>query len=165
MSDKVKYWLYQVLDFAFTFGGTAGVILYNYLTPDTSTGYKLTLTGIILVVAVVLFAKAVFEKGYREKYDTLLQQLAEATDNESKAAISEAINKHKTANYIYSRLMLLLPFVILYVVTWLGATALSDLHGTVGLIMASMGIGSVFNIIKRPVADRVSLAKITKNKK
>ena len=112
----------------------------------------------------MLFAKAVFEKGYREKYDTLLQQLAEATDNEAKAAISEAINKHKTANYIYSRLMLLLPFVILYVVTWLGATALSDLHGTVGLIMASMGIGSVFNIIKRPVADRVSLAKITKKK-
>ena len=98
MCDKVKYWLYQVLDFAFTFGGTAGVILYNYLTPDTSTGYKLTLTGIILVVAVVLFAKAVFEKGYREKYDTLLQQLAEATDNEAKAATSEAINKHKTAN-------------------------------------------------------------------
>jgi len=165
MNDKVKYWLLQVLDFAFTFGGPAGVILYNYLTPTTTAGYKLTLTGIILVVAVVLTAKAIFEKNYREKYDTLLQQLAEATDAEAKTAISEAINKHKTANYIYSRLMLLLPFVILYVVTWLGATALDDLHGAVGLIMGSMAAGSVFNITKRPVAERLSLAKILKNKK
>ena len=164
MSDKAKYILYSLLDFGLTFGGTAGVIVYNYITPTNPLGYKLTLSGIVLVVTLLLTAKTIFEKNYRTKYDTLLQQLAEATDNEAKAAISEAINKHKTANYIYSRLMLLLPFVILYVVTWLGATALSDLHGTVGLIMASMGIGSVFNIIKHPVADRVSLAKITKKK-
>lgn len=162
MSDKVKYVLYTLLDFGFTFGGTAGVIVYNYITPDNSTGYKLTLSGILLVVGLLLTAKAMFEHSYRQKYDTLLQQLASATTAEDKTAINEAIEKHKTANVIYQRLMLLLPFGILYIVTYLGATALEDLHGSVGLILVSLGAGSVFNIIKRPVADRVSLSKITK---
>lgn len=162
MSDKAKYILYNILDFGLTFGGTAGVIVYNYVTPDNSLGFKLTFSGIVLVVALILTAKAIFEKHYREKYDMLLQQLAEAQTDEQKSAISAEINKHKTKNNIYQRLMLLLPFAILYVVTWLGATSLENLNGTVGLILLSMGAGSVFNVIKKPVAERVSLNKITK---
>lgn len=164
MSDKAKYILYSILDFGLTFGGTAGVIVYNYITPTNSLGFKLTFTGIILVVALVLTAKAVFEKGYRQKYDTLLQQLSEAKGDETKAAISAELNKHKTKNYIYQRMMILLPFAILYVVTYLGATSLENLNGTVGLILASVGAGSVFNVIKKPVGERVKLDKITKKK-
>lgn len=161
MSDKAKYILFSILDFGLTFGGTAGVIVYNYITPTNSLGFKLTFTGIVLVVALILTAKAIFEKQYRTKYDTLLQQLAEASSDDQKKAISAEINKHKLKNDIYQRLMVLLPFAILYVVTWLGATALENLNGTVGLILASMGAGSVFNIIKKPIGDRVSLDKIT----
>lgn len=165
MSDKAKYILYSILDFGLTFGGTAGVIVYNYITPTNSLGFKLTLTGIALVVALILTAKAIFEKKYREKYDTLLQQLAEATNDEQKKAISAEINKHKLKNNIYQRMMVLLPFAILYIVTWLGATSLENLNGTVGLILASMGAGSVFNIAKKPLGEKVSLQKITKKKK
>lgn len=166
MSDKAKYILYSILDFGLTFGGTAGVIVYNYITPTNSLGFKLTFTGIVLVVALVLTSKAIFEKKYRAKYDTLLQQLAEATTDEAKKAISAEINKHKMKNNIYQRMMVLLPFAILYIVTWLGATSLESLNGTVGLILASMGAGSVFNIVKKPIGERVSLEKITrKNKK
>lgn len=165
MSDKAKYILYSLLDFALTFGGTAGIIVYNYITPTNSLGFKLTFTGIVLVVALILMSKAMFEKKYREKYDTLLQQLAEATTDEQKKAISDTINKHKMKNNIYQRMMVLLPFAILYVVTWLGATTLENLNGTVGLILASMGAGSVFNIIKKPVGEKLSLQKITKKSK
>ena len=165
MSDKAKYILYSILDFGLTFGGTAGVIVYNYITPTNSLGFKLTFTGIVLVVALILASKAIFEKRYRAKYDTLLQQLAEATTDEAKKSISAEINKHKLKNNIYQRMMVLLPFAILYVVTWLGATSLENLNGTVGLILASMGAGSVFNIIKKPVGERVSLDKITNKKK
>jgi len=166
MSDKAKYILYSILDFGLTFGGTAGVIVYNYITPTNSLGFKLTFTGIVLVVALLLTSKAIFEKRYREKYDTLLQQLAEATDDAQKTAISAEINKHKIKNNIYQRMMVLLPFAILYIVTWLGATSLENLNGTVGLILASMGAGSIFNIIKKPIGEKVSLQKITnKNEK
>lgn len=163
-SDKVKYWLYTILDFGLTFGGTAGVIVYNYITPTNSLGYKLTLGGILLVIALVFTAKAIFEKSYRSKYDTLLQQLANARSDEDKDAISKAIDNHKLMNYIYDRLMVLLPFVVLYVVTYLGAVALENLHASVGLILASLTGGSVFNILKRQPAERLSLAKITKRK-
>lgn len=163
MTDKAQYILYSILDFGLTFGGTAGVIVYNYVTPTNPLGYKLTLGGIILLIALVLTAKAIFEKHYREKYDTMLQQLAEATDPAIKQEISDKINQHKIKNNVYQRLMLLLPFMVLYLCTWLGATAFENLQASVGLILVSMGIGSVFNILKKPVKERMDLAKITSN--
>lgn len=163
MTDKAQYILYSILDFGLTFGGTAGVIVYNYVTPTNPLGYKLTLGGIILLIALVLAAKAIFEKHYREKYDTMLQQLAEATDPAVKQEISDKINQHKIKNNVYQRLMLLLPFMVLYLCTWLGATAFENLQASVGLILVSMGIGSVFNILKKPVKERIDLAKITSN--
>lgn len=164
MGDKVKYIIYSLLDFGLTFGGTAAIIVYNYVTEDNSVGFKITLTGIILIITLLLTAKAIFEKHYRTKYDVLLQQLAEATYEADKKAISEAIDKHKLKNNIYQRLMILLPFFILYVVTWLGATSLDNLRGTIGIILASMGVGSVFNILKKPLAEQVSLNKIIKKR-
>jgi hypothetical protein len=165
MTDKAQYILYSILDFGLTFGGTAGVIVYNYITPTNPLGYKLTLGGIILLIALVLTAKAIFEKHYREKYDTYLQQLAEATDPDVKQQLSDKINAHKIKNDIYQRLMILLPFMVLYLCTWLGASAFENLQASVGLILVSMGIGSIFNIIKKPVRDRMSLAKITEKAK
>lgn len=161
MTDKAQYILYSILDFGLTFGGTAGVIVYNYVTPTNPLGYKLTLGGIILLIALVLTAKAIFEKHYREKYDTMLQQLAEATDPAVKQEISDKINEHKIKNNVYQRLMLLLPFMVLYLCTWLGATAFENLQASVGLILVSMGVGSVFNVIKKPVRERMNLAKTT----
>lgn len=161
MTDKAQYILYSILDFGLTFGGTAGVIVYNYITPTNPLGYKLTLGGILLLIVLVFTAKAIFEKHYREKYDTYLQQLAEATDPDVKAEISDQINAHKMKNNIYQRLMILLPFMVLYLCTWLGASAFENLQASVGLILVSMGVGSVFNVIKKPVRDRMKLAETT----
>lgn len=161
MTDKAQYILYSILDFGLTFGGTAGVIVYNYITPTNPLGYKLTLGGILLLIVLVFTAKAIFEKHYREKYDTYLQQLAEATDPDVKAEISDQINAHKIKNNIYQRLMVLLPFMVLYLCTWLGASAFENLQASVGLILVSMGVGSVFNVIKKPVRDRMKLAETT----
>lgn len=161
MTDKAQYILYSILDFGLTFGGTAGVIVYNYITPTNPLGYKLTLGGILLLIVLVFTAKAIFEKHYREKYDTYLQQLAEATDPDVKAEISDQINAHKMKNNIYQRLMVLLPFMVLYLCTWLGASAFENLQASVGLILVSMGVGSVFNVIKKPVRDRMKLAETT----
>lgn len=160
MNDKVKYIIYTLLDFGLTFGGTAAVIVYNFITEDNSTGYKLGFGGVVLFVALLLTAKYMFEKSYRRKLDTYLQQLASATDAAVKETINEQIEALKVKNNIYERMMCLLPFAIVYIVTWLGSTALANLNSTTGLILASMGAGSVFNIIKKPLTDKISYEKL-----
>lgn len=161
MSNNVKYIIYSLLDFGLTFGGTAAVIVCNFISEDNSTGYKLGFGGVVLFVALLLTAKYMFEKSYRRKLDTYLQQLAAATDAEVKVSLNTKIDELKVKNNIYERMMCLLPFAIVYIVTWLGEVALSNLNSTTGLILASMGAGSVFNIIKKPLADKISYEKIT----
>lgn len=163
--EQRKYILYSVLDFLFTFGGSGAVIVYNYVVPDSTLGYKLSLTGIILFVAMILAAKAMFEKHYREKLDCYLQQLAEATDPAVKSVISEEINKHKIKNSIYERLMLLLPFIVLVFVTTVAVRWLQDLRASAGLILAAMGVGSIFNVLKKPQGEKVRMAKMMKKVK
>ena len=58
--------------------------------------------------------------------------------------------------------MLLLPFAVLYAVSWFGAQSLESLRGCVGIILLSMTSGSVFNIIKKPVWERLQKNKILK---
>lgn len=165
VSNKAKYIFYSILDFGLTFGGSGAIIIYNYITPTNTWGFKLSLSGIILVVALLFTAKVIFEKRYQSRHNTLLQQLAETTDQTLKAQLSKELEKHKTMNNVYNRLMILLPFAILYVVTWLGKSSLESLNGTVGLILLAMGAGSVFNILKKPIAEKASLDKIAKKAK
>ena len=91
-----------------------------------------------------------------------MQQLAEATDAETKSKISQKINEHKIKNNVYQRLMLLLPFIVLFIVSWFGQVTLSSLRGTVGLILISLSVGSVMNIVKKPIKEKIDLDKITK---
>lgn len=162
MTTSAKYILCNFFDYLLTWGGTLGVIVYNYVVPDNSLGFKITLTGILLVIVTVFFLKASFEKHYREKLDNLLQQLATVTNEEDKAKINEKITAHKIKNNVYQRLMLLLPFIVLFVVSWLGEVTLGSLRGTTGLILMSIGGGSIFNIIKKPLKDKLELEKLTK---
>lgn len=159
MSSKAKYIVCSLLDYLLTFGGTAGVIIYNYVSPANSAGVKISLTGIVLIIALLLTGKAMFEKNYQNKYNTLLQQLAEAADKDIKEGISKQIEAHKIKNNIYQRITMLLPFIILYIVTLLGAEMLNVLGGTVGLILLSMGAGSIFNIVKKPYKEKAMLNK------
>ena len=100
-------------------------------------------------------AKSMFEKHYREKLDTMLKQLAEVTDPSVKSVISEEIKKHKIKNTIYERLMLLLPLIVFVFITTVAIRWLQDIRASAGLILLSMGAGSVFNVIKKPVAEKV----------
>ena len=76
----------------------------------------------------------------------------------------EEFEKHKMANLIYQRLMVILPFVVLFIVTWLGEVALANLRGTTGLILASIMIGSTFYVIKQPYYEAMKLARTTGKK-
>ncbi len=162
MTNRGKYLLYSILDFALTFGGAAGVIVYNYITPDTSTGYKLSFTGIVLLIALILVGKAQFEKKYQAKENELLQSLAVATDTSVKEELTNQIDKHHEQNAIYNRIVMVMPFIIITIVCYLSVDVLEELATSCELIVATMGAGSVFNIIKKPLASKAAIEKAQK---
>lgn len=161
MSTKAKYWLFNILDFCTTYGGTAGAIIVNYVS-ENSAKYKITFTGIILVVAMIFTCKHIFEKSYRDKLDTYLQALANATDANVKSEISKNIDSLRMKNDVYQRALLLMPFAIIYVLTYLGAKEMNSLRGTTGLVLVSLGVGSTFNVLKKPLCNQLKIEKITK---
>ena len=158
--DKFLYWFYSLLDFGLTFGGTAGVIIANYVDENNSKGYKITFSGIILVVILFLTAKAMYEKSYQRRLDNYLQDLASATDNNVKFEINKKINALKRKQDIYNRILVVAPFGILYMVTWLGEKALGDLNATCGLILTTLSVGGVFNILKKPKYEAYKKSKL-----
>lgn len=161
MKTKTKYIITNILDYVFTYGGTAGVVIYNCIAPDNSLGFKLSLGGIVILIALIFAMKSMFEKSFRRTYDTLLQQLAEATDD-TKPAITKELESFKTKKNILDRIVVLMPFIVLYLFTLIGQVSFESLNGTVGFVLLSMGIGSVFNVIKKPLQEKYSLEKITK---
>lgn len=159
MSNRAKYALFATLDFALTFGGPGAVIALHLLDNTRPASYRASLSVVVVVIAAILSAKAIFEHGYRRKYDNLLQQLAMAMDAETKERVAASINALKTANTVYARIVELLPFAILYVVSWLGEQSLASIHATCGLILVSMGAGTVFGVIKCPIGDKAAAEK------
>ncbi len=161
MSNKSKYFTFSILDFALTFGGPLAVVVFNYVSENTDK-YKITLSGIIIIIGLLFVAKAVFEKHYRDKLDMLLQQLAKADNVDVKNGISDDIDKLKMQQNIYSRLMLMLPFICIYAVTYFSEVELHALNGCLGFTLAFLGGGSVFNVLKKPAYEKWQYDKLTK---
>ena len=161
MSYKTKYFTFGILDFALTFGGPLAIIVFNYVS-ENSNQYKITLTGIILIIGLIFTAKAIFEKHYRDKLDMLLQQLAKSDNPDVKNGISNDIDKLKMQQNIYSRVMLMLPFGCVYAVTYFSEMELHTLNACLGFTLAFLGGGSVFNVLKKPAYEKWQYDRLTK---
>lgn len=168
MTNKGKYILYSVLEYLLTFGGTGAIVVFNYISPDTSTGYKLSFTGILLILVMVMVAKKMFEQSYQNKMNNYLQALATATDSSVKQQISADIDTLKTANMAYQKITTLLPLALMLVCCYLAIDYLEELTGVLEACLISMGGGSVFSVMKAPLKDKIvtenAMAKINKTK-
>ena len=162
MSEKAKYILYTILDMCLTYGGTTAILVLNYIDKDTSLGYKLSLSGIVLVLLLVFFVKKQFESSYQEKVNTYLQQIATATDEDIKSDLAKELETYKVSKYIYNRIVMLLPFALAFVLTYLAVAWFEDLNTSLGVILISMGAGSVFNVLRQPVAEKAKMEKLKK---
>lgn len=167
MDSKSKYIIYSVFDWLLSLGGSISVILINYISKDNSIGFKIGFGGIVLFVITVFVCKGMYEKSYQDKMNMYLGQLASESDLEIKNEIKSKISKLEQANNIYSRVLMLLPFMILYFATSLGAESMESLKATCGFVILSLGSGSVFNVLKQPLKKEVSRDNIIKkvNKK
>lgn len=167
MTNKGKYILYSVLDYLLTFGGTAAIVIFNYIDPDTSTGYKLSLTGVLLILIMVFVAKSMFEHSYQNKMNDYLQALASTSDIAVKEQINADIEKLKIANATYQKITTLLPLALMLVCCYLAIDYLEELTGVLEACLLSMGGGAVFSVLKEPLKDKVvqerALSKINKN--
>lgn len=156
MSNKAKYIIYSVLEYALTFGGTGAVIVYNYVQPDTSLGYKLSFTGIVLIFVIVLVAKAMFEHSYQDKMNDLLQALASATDNSVKEELNNEIERLKVSNEIYQKITTLLPIAMMLAVCYLAIDYLTELTDVLEAILLALGGGGLFGVLKVPLGDKAA---------
>lgn len=155
MSNKGKYILYSLLEYALTFGGTGAIIVLNYISPDTSTGYKLSFTGVVLVLVIVWVAKSMFEHSYQNKMNDYLQALASSTDPTLKEQINEQIENLKTANAIYQKTTTLLPLILMLVVCYLAIDYLQELTSVLEACLLALGGGSIFGVLKTPLKDKI----------
>ena len=154
MSNKAKYILYSVLEYALTFGGTGAIVVYNYLTPDTSLGYKLSFTGVLLIVGIVLMAKSMFEHSFQNKMNNYLQALASTTDTAVKEQINNEIEQLKIYNEIYQKITTLLPIGLMLAVCYLAVDYLNELTDVLEAVLLAMGGGGLFGVLKVPLADK-----------
>lgn len=155
MTNKGKYILYSVLDYLLTFGGTGAIVVLNYVSPDTSTGYKLSFTGVLLIVIMVMVAKSMFEHTYQNKMNDYLQALASTSDTAVKEQINSEIEKLKIANATYQKITTLLPLALMLVCCYLAIDYLKELTGVLEACLLSMGGGAVFSVLKEPLKDKV----------
>lgn len=86
------------------------------------------------------------------------------TNADDKEAINKKIEQLKIQNAVIDRVIMVLPFVVVYVVTKLADYLLVSLGATAGLIIVSMGAGSIFNVIKQPYYDKAALEKLQATK-
>lgn len=161
--EKFLFIFYSILDFGLTYGGIAGVIVANYVSENNSTGYKIGLSGIILLVSLFCTAKHIYESTYQRKIDNYLQDLASTTNEDVKVALNKKINGLKRKQDIYNRIVLIAPFGLLYIVILLGLksmVALETLETNVGLILTCLCGGSIFNLLKKPKQEAYKRDKL-----
>ena len=162
MSEKAKNILLTILDMCLTYGGTTAVLICNYIEEDTSLGYKLSLSGIVLVLLLVFFVKKSFENQYQEKINNYLQQIATCNNELIKEDLTKELENYKMGKYIYNRIIMLLPFALAFVLTYLAVAWFEDLNTSLGLILASMGAGSVFNVVRQPLKEKAHIERLQK---
>lgn len=155
MSNKGKYILYTILDYLLTFGGTGAVVVFNYIQPSTSVGYKLSFTGVLLIVIMVLVAKSMFEHSYQNKMNDYLQALASTSDTAVKDQINSEIESLKIANATYQKITTLLPLALMLVCCYLAIDYLNELTSVLEACLLSMGGGAVFSVLKEPLKDKI----------
>lgn len=167
MTNKGKYTLYSVLDYLLTFGGTGAIIVMNYISPDTSTGYKLSFTGVLLILIMVMVAKSMFEHSYQNKMNDYLQALASTSDTAVKDQINSDIESLKIANATYQKITTLLPLALMLVCCYLAIDYLEELTSVLEACLLSMGGGAVFSVLKEPLKDKIvqerALKKVNKS--
>lgn len=146
---KARKIVFTVLEILFVAAVPAALIVWNYSTwGEGTTGFKISVTGILLLIIVFFVLKAVFLNRYLKRMSDRAAQheadLKVETDEEKKENLRKALHTERSIEALLSYVMPLLAVAGLYVLALVLESAAVRLSGTFGLCAASMVIGFVF---------------------
>ena len=146
---KARKIVFTVLEILFVAAVPAALIIWNYSTwGEGTTGFKISVTGILLLIVVFFVLKAVFLNRYLKRMSDRAAQheadLKVETDEEKKENLRKALRTERSIEALLSYVMPLLVVAGLYVLALVLESAAVRLSGTFGLCAASMVIGFGF---------------------
>lgn len=146
---KARKIVFTVLEILFVAAVPAALIIWNYSTwGEGTTGFKISVTGILLLIVVFFVLKAVFLNRYLKRMSDRAAQheadLKVETDEEKKENLRKALRTERSIEALLSYVMPLFAVAGLYVLALVLESAAVRLSGTFGLCAASMVIGFVF---------------------
>lgn len=146
---KARKIVFTVLEILFVAAVPAALIIWNYSTwGEGTTGFKISVTGILLLIVVFFVLKAVFLNRYLKRMSDRAAQheadLKVETDEKKKENLRKALRTERSIEALLSYVMPLLAVAGLYVLALVLESAAVRLSGTFGLCAASMVIGFVF---------------------
>lgn len=146
---KARKIVFTVLEILFVAAVPAALIIWNYSTwGEGTTGFKISVTGILLLIIVFFVLKAVFLTRYLKRMSDRAAQheadLKVETDEEKKENLRKALRTERSIEALLSYVMPLLAVAGLYVLALVLESAAVRLSGTFGLCAASMVIGFGF---------------------
>ena len=146
-------WVWFVLEVLFIGVLPAALIIANYASwGDEANGFKVGITGILLLLVVAfVLKKLVFNKrleAMRAKLNQHEADLEVETDEEKIENLVSAVRKGRTVETV---LNFVVPFLVL-VAVYLMAKALEDaavlLSGTLGFVIVSVLVGFMLQLIE-----------------
>ena len=149
----MKKTICTVGELVFVVGIPALLIIMNYASwGEDTTGFKIGLSGIVLLLLVYIFLRRVIlKKRFERLKDSITQHLADykvETNPERKEALRERLKFERTIDILFSFITPALLLGGLFIVCQALETAAVKMSGTIGFIAVSEIIGLIFSIIE-----------------
>lgn len=149
----MKKIIYTVGEIVFVVGIPALLVIMNYSSwGEGTTGFKIGLTGIILLLVVYIFLrKVILKKHFDRLKDSITQHLADLkveTNEERKKALRDRIKYERTIECVINFITPALLLGALFIVCQALESAAVKMSGTIGFIAASEIVGLVFSILE-----------------
>lgn len=149
----MKKIIYTVGEIVFVVGVPALLVIMNYSSwGEGTTGFKIGLTGIILLLVVYIFLrKVILKKHFDRLKDSITQHLADLkveTNEERKKALRDRIKFERTIECVINFITPALLLGALFIVCQALESAAVKMSGTIGFIAASEIVGLVFSILE-----------------
>ena len=150
---SAKKIVYLVGEIVFVVLLPAILVIMNYTSwGEGTTGFKIGLSGVILLLLVFVFLRKMILKKYFDRLrDSLTQHVADLkveTNEEKRKALKDRIKFERTIECVLNFVVPALLLGALFILCQALETAAVKMSGTVGFIAASELVGLVFSILE-----------------
>lgn len=149
----MKKTIFLICELAFVVVIPAALVIVNYASwGEGTTGFKIGLSGVLLLLLVFFFLrKVVLKKHFDRLRDTITQHLADLkveTNEEKKKALKDRIKFERTIECVINFIMPALILALAYILCQALESAAVKMSGTIGFIAVSEILGLIFSILE-----------------